>query len=253
MKVRSISLKSECVYKYMYMHGTCVVSHLALWFAFGYNNYYTLLSNLCRCEYYKGNKMLPVFSKSATREHYSIETLTKLILDIDSSVAKGKCQVCSTQPVQVCHNASFLVDLHSLADAMDIRADENGVWDRKGSPVTYVSIHRNGSTTTVYKRSKLGSHSHHYKVTRVYYQDSSSPDFTRIITTVNGKGNYLLFMYHACTLVCVCEREIASGKPIEGLLFVYQQIIRVNCNTWHLCSMHLTAKNIPLISSHMGM
>ena len=147
--------------------------------------------------------MLPVFSKSPTREHYSIETLTRLILDTDSSVARGTREVCSTQPVQVCHNASFLVDLHSLADAMDIRADENGVWDRKGSPVTYVSIHRNGSTTAVYKRSKLGSHSHHYKVTTVYYRHSSSPDFTRIITTVNGKGKSLLLMYHACTLECV--------------------------------------------------
>ena len=41
---------------------------------------------------------------------------------------------------------------------MDIRADENGVWDRKGSPVAYVSIHRNGGATTVYKRSHMGSH-----------------------------------------------------------------------------------------------
>ena len=51
-------------------------------------------------------------------------------------MAKGKCQVYSKQPAQVSHNALFLVDLHSLDDAMDIRADENGVWDRKVSPVT---------------------------------------------------------------------------------------------------------------------
>ena len=96
--------------------------------------------------------------------------------------------MCSTQPVHVCHNVAFLVDLHALDDSMDIRADENGVWDRKHSPVSYVSVHRNGSTTTVHKRNKLGSHSHHYKLTtRVYYLHSSSPDFTRIITTVNGK------------------------------------------------------------------
>ena len=154
-----------------------------------------LYSSVCtvhlilRCEYYNGNKMLPVFSKSTIREHYSIETLAKLLLDTDLSVAKGKREVCTTQPVEVCHNAAFLVDLNSLDDAMDIRADENGVWNRKGSPVTYISIHNNGSTTTVQKRTKLGSFSHHYKVTRVYYRHSSSPDFTRIITTVNGKCN----------------------------------------------------------------
>ena len=135
--------------------------------------------------------MLPVFSQSTTREQYSIETLTKVLLDIDSSVAKGKRKVCSTQPVHVCHNASFLVDLHSLADAMDVRADENGVWNRMGSPVAYVSVHKNGPTPTVCKRSKLGSHAHH-KVTRVYYRHSSSPDFTRIITTVTGKGKVIV-------------------------------------------------------------
>ena len=131
--------------------------------------------------------MLPVFSRSTTREHYSLETLSRLLLDTDSSVANGKRQVCSTQPVQVCHNVAFVVDLHKLDDAMDIKADENGVWNRKGSPVSYVSVHKNGPATTVFKRSKLGSHSYHYKVTRVYYRHSASPDFTRMITTVNGK------------------------------------------------------------------
>lgn len=164
-----------------------------------------------RCEYYNGNKMLPVFSKSTTREHYSIETLTKLLLDTDSSVAKGKREVCSqSHNLEKCYT-------------MDIRADENGVWDRKGSPVTYVSIHKNGSTTTVYKRSKLGPHAHHYKVTRVYYRHSSSPDFTRIITTVNGKGNCVaqsVYMYHVVSDCLECQL----------VTLVYLQITEVNCN-----------------------
>ena len=128
--------------------------------------------------------MLPVYKRTMSKEHFSIETLAKLLLDTDSAVASGKLKVCSTQPVQVCHNVTFLVDLHALDEPMDIRADENGVWDRKGSPVAYVSIHTNGGTTAVYKRSHMGSHSNHYKITRVYYRHSSSPDFTRIITTV---------------------------------------------------------------------
>ena len=57
--------------------------------------------------------------------------------------------------------------------------------ETKGSPVSNVSVHRNEST--VHKKNKLGSQSHHYKLTRVYYRHSSSLDFTRKITTVNGK------------------------------------------------------------------
>ena len=109
------------------------------------------------------------------------------VLDLDSSVATGKLKTCTTQSVQACHNVSFLVDIQALDDPMDIRADENGAWDRKGSPVTYISVHNGRGTTAVYKRNHMGSHSHHYKITRVYYRHSSSPDFTRIITTVNGK------------------------------------------------------------------
>ena len=74
--------------------------------------------------------------------------------------------------------------MFSLDDAHDIRADENGVWKRKGSPVAYVSIHGDGE---ILKRSKLGPHPHHFKLTQTYYRNSSSPDFTRIITTAHGK------------------------------------------------------------------
>ena len=181
---------------------------------------YLLYLVIHRCEYYNDNKMLPVFRKSSTREHYSIETLAKLLLDTDSSVAKGKRAVCSTQPVQVCHNASFLVDLNSLADAMDIRADENGVWLRKGSPVTYVSIHKNGSSIAVHKRSKLGSHAHHYKITRVYYRHSSSPDFTRIITTVNGTYYVAQCAYTVPTFYSLvyigCNLIMCGPCPVPG-------------------------------------
>ena len=146
-----------------------------------------IIESYCRGEYYNGNQQLPVYKWTMPKEHFSVESLARLLLDLDSSVASGKLKTCTTQPVQVCHNVSFLIDIQALDDPMDIRADENGAWDRKGSPVAYVSIHNGRGTTAVYKRNHMGSHSHHYKITRVYYRHSSSPDFTRIITTVNGK------------------------------------------------------------------
>ena len=42
-----------------------------------------------RCQYYNGNKMLPVFKQSTSKEHYSIETLAKLLSDTDSTVTTG--------------------------------------------------------------------------------------------------------------------------------------------------------------------
>ena len=116
-------------------------------------------------------------------QHYSVEELSKLL--ITNPVAKEKA--CSKQPVRVCQNVAFVVDLHSLDDPLDIRADENGVWKRKGSPVAYVSVHSDSGRTKVFKRSRMGNHPHHYKVTRTYYHHTSSPDFNRIITTVYGE------------------------------------------------------------------
>ena len=41
------------------------------------------------------------------------------------------------------HDVSFVVDLHLLDDFNDIKADASGIWKRKGSPVTYISVHKN--------------------------------------------------------------------------------------------------------------
>lgn len=114
------------------------------------------------------------------KKQFSAEELARLLL-IKSAVPQSK--ICSKQPVRICHNVSFVVDLHTLDDPKDIRADENGVWQRNGSPVTYFSIHG----AKVFRRTNMGNHSHHYKVSRTYYRHSSSPDFRRVITTVHSK------------------------------------------------------------------
>ena len=85
-----------------------------------------------------------------------IETLARLLLDSDSAIASGKLK-CAVQNQFKYATMSFLVDLHALDDPMVVRADENGVWDCKGFPVAYVSPHRNGGITAVYKRSNMGS------------------------------------------------------------------------------------------------
>ena len=127
---------------------------------------------------------MPIYRRTTSNEHFSIENLARILLDSDTAVSTGRLKVCSTQPVQVCH-VTFLVDLNALDDPMDIRDDENDAWDRKGSPVAYISLHKNGGTTSVYEQNKLGCHSNHYKIARTYWH--SSPDFTRIITTVHGE------------------------------------------------------------------
>ena len=49
-----------------------------------------------------------------------------------------------------------------------------------------ISTDANGKVT-IFRRSKLGSTSNQYKITRTYYRHSASPDFSRIIVTIYGK------------------------------------------------------------------
>lgn len=108
-----------------------------------------------------------------------------------------KDAVCDRQPTNVCNNVAFVVNLKSLSDPRDIRADDNGVWNRKGSPVTYISIHESADhSKTIRRRKKLGDFFNHYKITRVYYRHSASPDFMRIITTVEGIQLSMLCSVH---------------------------------------------------------
>ena len=129
---------------------------------------------------YNGDDELPVYRWNRSKEHY---TLANVLLT--DSVPPSS--ICSKQPVHICRNVSFVVDLHKLDDPVDIRADENGVWVRKGSPVAYVSMHTKKGKTRFFRRTKKPTQPHQFKITRTYYQHASSPDFTRMIAVAHGK------------------------------------------------------------------
>ena len=136
-----------------------------------------------RPTFYNEDSALPVYKWTTSSTHFSVEELARILLT--DCVPQPK--LCTKQPVRVCHNATFVVNLHSLDHQHDVRADENGVWIRKGSPIAYISVHTSGGHSKVFRRMSLGNHPNHYKLTRVYYRHSSSLDFQRIITTVHGK------------------------------------------------------------------
>ena len=69
---------------------------------------------------------------------------------------------CIREPVHVQKNVSFVVNVNTLNDPMDICADDNGVWMRKDSPVAYVSKHNKGDATLYYQH-KDSDHPNCYK------------------------------------------------------------------------------------------
>ena len=104
-------------------------------------------------------------------------------------------KLCSRQPTCVNHNVSFAIDLDALDDYNDIRADENGVWKRKGAPIAIVSIHKSKNPAQVARRRKMRSLPHYYKLSRTYYY-------------------YYYYYYYYIIIIIVITLQLAA----EGLL-----------------------------------
>jgi len=100
---------------------------------------------------YNGDDELPVYRWNQSKEHYTLDSLANVLLT--DSVPPSS--ICSKQSVHICRNVSFVVDLHKLDDPVDVRADENGVWVWKGSPVAYVSMHTKKGKTRFFRTKKL--------------------------------------------------------------------------------------------------
>ena len=142
-----------------------------------------------------------------SKQHYTVEELGRILLT--DTVPEEK--ICHIQPTQVQHNVTFVVNLHLLGDPKDLRADDNGVWKRRGAPITSVSLHkRHDGTPIVIRRTKMGTHSHHYKISRTYYHHSSSKDFHRIITTVQGMQVMLFSSLCSLNYYCRCSRPLPT-------------------------------------------
>ena len=116
-----------------------------------------------------------------------------------------KEKLCSRQPTCVNHNVSIVINLDALDGYSDVRADENGVWNRKGAPIAIVSVHsKDQNSVQVARRTRMKSLPHYYKLSRTYYNHSCSPDFHRIITTVYGKFS---------SRVCILHVDLNNDDP----------------------------------------
>jgi len=85
-------------------------------------------------EYYHGNKSLPIYERHANG--YSGEEIAVILCD----PTLDKDLICSTHPVLVENNVSFVVDLSKLKNPNDIRADDLGTWKCTGSYILTFAV-----------------------------------------------------------------------------------------------------------------
>lgn len=95
-------------------------------------------------------------------------------------------------PLNVEHNASFLIDNKRLTHKRDIKCDDMGVWYCKGSPLIYLhaSTNKDGKLTDAKRlEGKPVSSSEQYLVLkRSYHLNASSPDCHKILSNLQGNN-----------------------------------------------------------------
>lgn len=92
--------------------------------------------------------------------------------------------ICSSQPVSVENNVSFVVDLSKLKDPNDVRADDLGAWKCTGSRTLQFFVKCSNSTCHVV--TKLSPGATNISIRRQYYVHATDRDLHRMIAFVEN-------------------------------------------------------------------
>ena len=103
-----------------------------------------------------------------------------------------KKKICTSKPIMIDRNCSFVVDIQCLAEIDDIFADDCGAWICTGSPKYFFEEKRSKGSSSL-KRIGCGGEvvknlkKPWYEVVLYYHKNKSSPDFKRTVTFIKGK------------------------------------------------------------------
>ena len=86
-------------------------------------------------KFYSGNKALPLFSNKPEVMKPKRAVSTLLQKDLPSSP-----KICTIQPLEVYHHATFHVDLQALPSAQDIKCDNVGNWRNNSNDKFYFTL-----------------------------------------------------------------------------------------------------------------
>lgn len=124
-------------------------------------------------DYFMGDRTLPIFRKGVR-----VGVFTKNILQ---EMLSHEGELATRVPFSVNINALFLIDTKKLGHHKDILSDGCGVWKQTKTKVQYFKM-LNDKIEEVDENFQLWcDQGPRYKVTRLSYRHSTSPDFHRIV------------------------------------------------------------------------
>lgn len=135
--------------------------------------------NSSKTEFYRNDLEMPIYSRAVSG--YPVGDLVKILLSSDVTGRK----VCTVQPLSVCENAAFIVDIETV-DHQDLKADDLGSWHPTGTKKSYFRFSSDGTLRVSEKRPR-NMPSDYYVLTRRYYTHKSYDKYHRLIADIRGK------------------------------------------------------------------
>ena len=150
-------------------------------------------------ERYHGNQHLPVFTKDPT----VLRPLEVMELLVEK---KGflPSKVCTSQPLQVEHHRTFIVDLNSLKNINDVKCDDMGSWRNNSSHKFYFKVRKSESDESLrVSPSDYKSDKNNVILKREYFslRHDHFNDVRKRIDTILRKWKYLVFIIDACNIL----------------------------------------------------
>ena len=133
-------------------------------------------------DYYHDNPSLPVFSRQSPR--FDTQEMLSILLDPNLKDER----ICKTQPVNVEHNSTFIVDLLQLGSSKDIYVDDMGSWKYNGVYRTWVSVESDGFMISHGKSKPAKCEDESlYHLVKKYFVHKTSTDLKKTIVFISGK------------------------------------------------------------------
>ena len=96
--------------------------------------------------------------------------------------------ICTMQPVNVEHNAVFIVDLGKLNNVKDLYCDDMGSWQYNGVYHSWLTVNDIGFVSTLGKQKPSEVASDMYCITKKYFVHRTSSDLKKIAVILSGKS-----------------------------------------------------------------
>ena len=161
---------------------------------------------------HKGDVYLPVFSWKQ-EPHRWTETVETLL-----GFCEPEC-LCTSQPLMISNNVTFLISNSNFKNVRDIACDEMGAWKHNGSPPTRFGADNSTRSLKIIpsKANDLNS----YILKRIYYENKSSPDLRKIVSTVIGTCEFSFIFEILSYNKTFIQLDLAQGisNPLFGSAF----------------------------------